>query len=241
MAIHLWKTGGAPKRLHQQTSAAEPAQAPRPGPAVTSAARLVAAADLQHLQRVAGNQAVGRLVTGTLAPRQIQRVPRPPEGRLREILTEAVSQEPGSCDEATRTAFKLLREAEGGAGHLGSVVLYWTHAHEPDAHTAVRVHWDEGVFVVDTSLGQFSGALEVFVGSEAEWQAEIARRVGRLSEVEFEARPAGLLFTSPNAMFDALTRYYARTRAAAALEAEWEASAVPVPPARRGRRWRRGR
>ena len=109
-------------------------------------------------------------------------MPRSSDEKLRAWATRCVSNEPGSCDAMSRQlqegVARLYPDAIPKAS-LATVMIKGSH----QDHKAVSLKWsdEEHPVIVDSTIGQFykagrdDGKPSIFVGSYAEWTAELSR------------------------------------------------------------------
>lgn len=104
----------------------------------------------------------------------LQRVKsKPTDDALKELVKDLVSAAEGSCSGETRAVFARLK-AHADPGDVQAVLLHWaenagTAQFSMGDHTAAVVTWAEGTYVVDTTISQFEGGPEIFIGSVDAW------------------------------------------------------------------------
>jgi len=134
-----------------------------------------------RLQRTVGNQAVLR----ELERRQILRMASPGmlrRARLRWALRGYIDNQDATCQARTAEVVAWLtndaRYHDAGNA-VGAVYIAWMQGKEPFDHTAAMVAWDDGQYVVDTTITQFDGyrGLRIYIDRVDRWRATVERAV----------------------------------------------------------------
>lgn len=158
---------------------------------------------------------------------------------IKKLLKDVISTEKGSCNSVTSNAYSIMNKE---ANSTGTVALLWVFKDEEEAsdgHTALMVSWDDGVFVVDASIGQYDKSNEnLFIGSVADWQSMIKEFNSGDSIIDYKLmiKTEGLIFTSPNSMAMAMLDHNNTVRAHLKYYEDigemWEESKVAIIPSK---------
>ncbi|MEO6044684.1 MAG: hypothetical protein ABIQ47_12285 [Tepidiformaceae bacterium] len=98
--------------------------------------------------------------------------------KFRKALQQFHDINDATCNTRAAQVFKFLAgslEFRDKENTVGSIYLGWLQNDGPADHIAVTVAWDNGTYVVDTTIQQFPGykGNAIFIGTVAEWQAAV--------------------------------------------------------------------